>query len=574
MKVPNMNKEFFLRNYNYHFRFVNIKRKISDYQLNAEKLQEVMETIYKPIKIKGVLREKGKKIFEHEGIFLTMISDVIEGPTKIRKKYYMLSKKEQIKYLLLLEIISEATQYCADLAAIMISLRDFNKNKLSIVDITDTYLKEWYVDFNKPTIETYLEILRYPPIQNLDREQGFYMRLKHEKLRMMLKLIGAFYHFHYDNIYIPYRHGMRIFLQKDEKGVIYFFGLSKEGNFRRIDLKKDILKQCESICEFIYEIFDKNLRLLLETKIFERTASKKERNIGYDIPIPKELPIITFDTDIINRRLNLSNEITIHHFLVNDIQTFLKFNSTNQLGIEINYNKSQKDKNRIIINGLQMYFDDFWSLVLPIKQNEYIFLSCCPLAYSIEVMRLKLLLDPIYSQILQEIKDSIKFFITAELKDVLNEPIYSNLPVKRDIDINYLENEIHKIAQEITVLIGFHYFKDFFDNYGFKREEIEFLVDGVIKKIVFSIHLKDVINKIDPEKGIFCLLNILILKFLSNTKDLPEKVKDMLDYPKLAQFLSECDKILIDIVKNNLEFDYILRFMNIIYDHTKLLINI
>jgi hypothetical protein len=83
-----------------------------------------------------------------------------------------------------------------------------------------------------------------------------------------------------------------------------------------------------------------------------------------------------------------------------------------------------------------------------------------------------------------------------------------------------------------------------------------------------------VTNKIDPEKGIFCLLNILILKFLSNTKDLPEKVKDMLDYPKLAQFLSECDKILIDIVKNNLEFEYILRFMNIIYDHTKLLINI
>lgn len=190
MKVPNMNKEFFLRNYNYHFRFANIKRKIRDYQLNAEKLQEVMETIYKPIKIKGVLREKGKKIFEHEGIFLTMISDVIEGPTKIRKKYYMLSKKEQIKYLLLLEIISETTQYCADLAAIMISLRDFNKNKLSIVNITD----------------------------------------------------------------------------------------------------------------------------------------------------------------IINRRLNLSNKITIHHFLVNDIQAFLKFNNTNQFGIEINYNKSQKDKNRIFIN--------------------------------------------------------------------------------------------------------------------------------------------------------------------------------------------------------------------------------
>ena len=48
----------------------------------------------------------------------------------------------------------------------------------------------------------------------------------------------------------------------------------------------------------------------------------------------------------------------------------------------------------------------------------------------------------------------------------------------------------------------------------------------------------------------------------------------MLDYPKLTQFLSECDIILVDIVKNNLEFDYILRFMNIIYDHTKLLINI
>ena len=221
-----------------------------------------------------------------------------------------------------------------------------------------------------------------------------------------------------------------------------------------------------------------------------------------------------------------------------------------------------------------MYFDDFWSLVLPIKQNKYIFLSCCPLAYSMEVMLLKLLLDPKYSQILQEIKDSIKFFITTELKDLLNEPVYSNLPVKRDIDMNYLENEIHKIAQEITVLIGLHYYKDFFYNYGFKREEIEFLIDGVIKKIIFSIHLKDMITKIDPEKGIFCLLNILILKFLSNSKDLPEKVKTMLDYPKLAQFLSECDKILVDIVKNNLEFDYILRFMNTIYDHTKLLINI
>ena len=68
---------------------------------------------------------------------------------------------------------------------------------------------------------------------------------------------------------------------------------------------------------------------------------------------------------------------------------------------------------------------------MPIKQNEYIFLSCCPLAYSMEVMRLKLLLDPIYSQILQEIKGSIKFFITTELKDLLNEPIYSNLPVKK-----------------------------------------------------------------------------------------------------------------------------------------------
>jgi len=439
MKVPNMNKEFFLINYNYHFRFANIKRKIREYQLNAEKLQEVMETIYKPIKIKGVLREKGKTIFEHEVIFSTMISDVIEGPTKIRKKYYVLSKKDQIKYLLLLEIISETTQYCADLAAIMISLRDFNKNKLSIVNITDTSLKEWYVDINKPTLETYLEILRYPPIQNLDREQGFYMRLNHEKLRMKLKLIGAFYHFHYDNIYMPYRHGMRIFLQKDEKGVIYFFGLSKKGNFRRIDLKKDILEQCESICEFIYEIFDKNLRLLLETKIFERTASKKESKIGYDIPIPKELPIITFDKDDINRRLNLSNQITIHHFLVNDIQAFLKFNNTNQLGIKINYNRSQKDKNRIIINGLQMDFNDFWSLVLPIKQDELIFLSCCPLAYSVEIMRLKLYLNPRYSQILLEIKDSIKFFITNELKELLYEPIYSNIPVKRDFDINYLE---------------------------------------------------------------------------------------------------------------------------------------
>ena len=75
-------------------------------------------------------------------------------------------------------------------------------------------------------------------------------------------------------------------------------------------------------------------------------------------------------------------------------------------------------------------------------------------------------------------------------------------------------------------------------------------------------------------KGIFCLINVLILKFLSNTKDLKERVKDMLDYPNLAQFLSESDIILDDIVKNNLEFDYILRFMNIIYDHTKLLIKI
>lgn len=571
MTSSNMNKEFFLRNYNYHFRYVNINRKIKKFEENSRDLEKILRESYKPTKIRSTISSKGKKVFEHEGIVLTITSDVLEGPLKIKKKYFTLPKKEQVKYLLFTEIISETVQYCADLASIILSLRDFKKKKLSIVDITDTYLKEWYMDFEKPDLEEFLEILNYPQLNELDREQRFYFELLYDEFQMKLKLIGAFYCFHYDNIYVPYRHGMRIFLQKDKEGAVYFFCLSKEGNFKRVDFKKNVLEQCAKISEFIFEIFEKQLALLIETKIYEKFALLEHRLVDDLIPTPINLPLIEFDPKIVNQKLDLSNEITIFHFLVNDLDSFIKLNNIQNLKIKISYSRKQKEKNIIIIDGYTNYLDSFWSLRIPREKNAFIILSCCPLAYSIETILLKLQTDPYYSRIFQEIKDSIKFFLTVEMKEKYTEPIYFEIPIRRDFDKDYLDYQIFRIAEEITLVIGFYCFKDFLNDFNFQEEEIEYLKMLIKQKIIKSIHLKNFLNKLEPEKAVFCLVDMLFFKRVLKDEEIPESLKNNLDYANLYKFLEESNNILLEITNTNINLDEILKFLNLIYDHSKFL---
>ena len=571
MENSNMNKEFFLRNYNYHFRYANINRKIKKFEENSRDLEKILNESYEPFIIRSTISSKGKKIFEHEGIALTMKSDVLEGTLKIRKKYFTLPKKAQLKYLLIAEIISETVQYCADLASIILSLRDFNKKKLSIIDVTDTYIKQWYRDFEKPALEEFLEILNYPPLSELNREQRFYFELLYDEFQMKLKLIGAFYNFHYDNIYVPYRHGMRIFLQKDKEGVVYFFGLSKEGNFKRVDFKKTVLKQCEKISEFILEIFEKQLALLLETKIFEKYAFLEHRLVDDLVPTPINLPIIEFDPEIINQKLNLSNDIIIHHFSVNNLNAFIKFNNIQNLGIRISYSSKQKEKNIIIIDGNTNYLDSFWSLRIPREKNAFIILSCCPLSYSIDLMLLRLQVDPYYSKMFKEIQDSIKFFLTVEMKEKYTEPIYTEIPIRRDFNKDYLNYQIFRIAEEITRVISFYYFKDFLNDFDFQKEEMEYLKMLIKQKIVKSIHLKRFLNKLDPEKAVFCLVDMLFLKRVLKDEDIPENLKKVLDYANLDKFLEAGNNILLEIANKNMNLEVLLELLNLVYDHSKFL---
>jgi hypothetical protein len=546
----------FFTGYNYHLRYYNIVRKIDDLEKNAQRLQKIVNDDYKPLIFKGgEIQKKGKKIFDVKEIKIHLKSKISKD-SSFKKKITSLPYTEECKYYLMIEIISETTQYCADLASIIIGLKEFNTNKVTFSQINDASIKKWYINLEEPSLKDFVKIFDLVPLNELTLEERFIIDLKHEKLLWNLKKIGRFYWYNYDYIYTPFRHGMKSSFYKDSENHVYCRTLTKDKRWNLYYLSDERISKCKEIADLIFTIFHNDLKPILFSKIISPSLGK----LRFQLSDAPKLPIRSFDPEIIQKEFTSLKNIKINSFYTKDIASIHDFAKISENNINFKYKKMKKGTSFFKIDGSDYYLDSFFSFSKKLKKDEFIIICNSPLAYFIELAYICITSHEIHDFKIKQIKESILHYLTIEkeLDFLLNDPskIFNRIE-----QFKALTNEIIK---DFILLVGLYFNDEIYGKLQFSDEEINFLIYIHKKEIIRSIHRKNLMTKLPSDIMLQIIFHLFIIDYLKTNQI--DNLKRELRIKDLDEFLKFSANYLVNSVKNDLDLEILLNFMNHLFN--------
>lgn len=545
--------------YNYYLRFYNIKRKIEDLERNTSRLQKIVDDNFEPFIFQGgEVSKDGKKIFEVKKVEAEFKSKNSKTYS-LEKKFTSIPYTEEAKYYLMVEIISETTQYCADLASIIIGLKDFETRKSTFSQIEDARIKKWYQDNNKPSKDEFVEILGHPPLPELSPEERFNITLNYEQFLWNKNKIGDFYWYNYVYLYTPYRHGMKGSFCRDSDGRVFCRTLTKDKKFNFFDLSDERIKKCQEISELIYFIFHNNLKRILLSK----GLSPFFENLRYMVSEAPKLPIRSFNPKEIRKEFPNLKDLTIYYFSLDDIAKLHKFAQYPKNNLNFHYIKNEKGTSLFTIDGISYYLDSFFSFSRKLKPNEFLIIANCPFAYSIELALISIKSNRIYDFTIGQIKESIFHYLTVEkdLDYILKDP---NKTLHR---VNQYKVIVDEIIKDFIVLISLYYNKEIFSKLENFNEELDYFIHINIKKMVRLLNTKSYMKKFYPDIILQIIIQLLIIDYFK-FDDISDKYSKELKIEGFKNFLKKSSELILKSVKNNLELEILLEFMNLLYNVT------
>ena len=556
MELKKLTKIVFFTGYNYHLRYYNIKRKIKDLDRNAERFQKIVNDQYNPLSfVSGEIQKDSKKIAEIKGFKIDLKSDIRNNPSNM-KNVSSVPYTEECKYYLMVEIMSETTQYCADLASIIIGLKDFKTNRNTFSQIEDARLKKWYQNLQEPTLKDFLEIFDLYPLNEMSLEERFMVNLKYDKFLWNLNKIGRFYCYNYDYLYTPFRHGMKGSFWRDSENRIFFRTLTRDKKFNLFYLSDSRINECQEISEFIFSIFHNEL----ESILFKKALPSSFTNHLIKALKTPQLQYISFKHDIIKKEFEIIDGIRIHHFSINDIASINNFSRKPENNIKFNFIKMKKGSSYCRIDGVEYYLDAFFSFSKKINKSEYIIICNSPLAYYVELAIISNRTGEFYDLLISEFREYIFHYLAME-KNI--DYIFEDLS-----KTHHRKNQFHAITGEILndfiLLIGLYYNNKIYEQFQFSEKELEFLIYIQKKKMIRLFHTKNYMKKLYPDIILQIILHLLIINYFK--PDQIEIYMKELQIKDIKHFLKTSVSHLSNSVKNQLDFDKILDFLNLLFD--------
>lgn len=556
MDIEDLTKIVFFTGYNYHLRYYNILRKINDLEKNAQKLQKIVNDDYKPLIFKGgEIQKNGKKIFEVKEIKIDIKSNLPRISSSTIKTS-SIPYTEECKFYLMVEIILEVTQYCADLATIMIGLREFKTNKMTFSHINDATIKKWYKKLDEPSLKDIVKIFDLKPLNELNIEERFIIALKYDKLLWNLNKIGRFYWHNYDYLYTPLRHGMKGSFCKDSENHVFCRTLTKDKKWNFYYLSEERINKCKEIADLIFSIFHDELNFILINK----AISPPLEIVKTQIPNTPKLPVKSFNPKNIRKIFTDLINITIYYFPTENISSIHEFASNPENNIKFRYKKMKKGSSLIEIDGVEHYLDELFSFSKKIKKKDFVIICNCPLAYYVELTYISIKSHQIYGFMMSQIKEYIYHYLAIEkdLNYLLHDPLKI---IHRANQFTALTNEIMK---DFILLIGLHINDNIFKKLQFSNEEKNFLIYILKKKLIRLINSKNLITKYTSDIMLQIIFNLLIIDYLE-TNQLESFIKD-LKIKNLSSILKSSSNYIRLSVKDELTLDVLLNFLNSIYD--------
>lgn len=556
LKREDLTKIMFFVGYNYHLRYYNIVRKIEDLEKNALRLQKLVNDNYQPLLFKeGEIKKNGKKIFDIKEVNIHYESK-ISKVASFTKNFTSLLYTEESKYYLMIDIISETTQYCSDLASIIIGLKEFDTNKGTFFQINDATIKNWFSDLTKPSLKDFEKILNLMPLNELPSEERFKITLKHDAFLWNLNKIGRFYSYNYDYLYTPFRHGMKGSFHKDSDNQIFCRTLTKDKKWNFYYLSDNRISECKEIADLIFNIFHNELNPILFGKVLSPSLGKFRIQVS-DAP---NLPIKLFNPEDIKKEFTTIKNIKINAFHMKDFASIHEFAKITESKISFKYKKMKKGTSLFTIDGSDYYLDSFFSFFKKIKKNEYIIIYSSPLAFFVELAYISITSNEIHDFKISQIKDIIFHYLTMEkeLDFFLEDP--SKIPY-RTKQFKTLTNEI---IMDFILLIGLYFNDKIYRKVQFSDEEIDYLVYIQEKRIIRLIHGMNLIIKFPSDIMIQILFQLLIINYLK-TNQIEQFCKE-LNIKNINDFLETSVGYLENSVKKDLDLEILLKFLDYLFD--------
>jgi len=556
LEQEKLTKIVFFIGYNYHLRYYNIIRKIDDLEKNAERLQQIVNDNYKPLIFKGgEIQKNGNKILDIKEIKIDLKSNITSDPS-FTKNIISIPYNEECKYYLMIEIISETTQYCADLASIIIGLQEFNTNKATFSQIKDATIKEWYKNLEKPSIKELVKIFDLAPLNELSLEERFIVNLKHDLLLWNLNKIGSFYWYNYDYIYTPVRHGMKGSFFKDSENHVYCRTLTKDKRWNLYYLSDKRINECKKIVELIFSIFHYDLKPTLFSKVLSPSLGK----LRFQVPDTPKLPIKSFNPEVIQKEFTFLKNIKIHYFSTENIASIHEFARIPENSINFRYNKMKKGTSIFKIDGIEYYLDSLFSFSKKLNENEYIIICNCPLAYFAELTYISITSHKIHDFKMRQIKESIFHYLAVEkdLDYLLKDP--SKLVYRTD----QIKARTYEILKDFIFLIGLYYNHNIYEKFQFSNEELDFFIYVQKKKMIRLFNMKNLMKRFPSDIILQIIFQFLIINYFKNFQ-IKTYIKE-LQIKDVDNFLKTSINYISNSVKEELALKILLDFMNYLFD--------
>lgn len=544
-----LTKLIYFGGYNYFLRYCNIKRKIENLESNSESLKNIIKKTYKPFIFQGGLLSKN----DQEIAKVKKIEVKIESEKKIFSDKSLTVKsidpEEKATPFLIVDIIAETTQYCADLASAMIGLRDYHTDKFTYLNVKDSKIRDWYLKLDQPTFDDFLKILNFPKIHMIKPGERLSLNLKYERILWNLKKIGKFYNNYYKYIYTPYRHNMKISFWEDDIGRIWCRTLTEDKKYNFFYILQDRLNQCLDIVEMIYNIFHNELGSVLFSKHFSPLNLKNKIKV---VKTPS-LPYYPVNDEIIQIFDNLK-EFSIHYYSIKDISGISKLINSRKANIKFNYFKKTKS---ISIDGKKYFLDEFWAYYNKFNKNELLLLYSCPLSLFIELAVFTVRENNILNEIYKNSKEIVLHYLI--IKDI---SFFSKNTVKRAEMMNSL---VDQIMNDFLILFSIYVNSEKYERITFKEEEINYLKFQYESKILNILNQGEYMKKFYEDHYINLFILILIIDYFQDySLEIDSFSKTMkgdlnVDIKGLAQILKK-------IKNKTVDFDDIIYFFNNLFD--------
>ncbi|MBA3045302.1 MAG: hypothetical protein FP824_03725 [Euryarchaeota archaeon] len=177
-------------------------------------------------------------------------------------------KRPSLKRMYEVEVVINTVQYAADLAAIIITLKEdipnLQKRLMSIHETGSGSILEFYQNIKNRPIDYFIDIFGYTKIDDNKVES---LNKSAEKLQAKLNEIAEFY-IQYYPFYTSYKHGLRIFPMKNtETNEIMIFEAKKDYTYTIYEYGGKWYSKYLILTQDIYEIFTRIIAKRLQWEI-------------------------------------------------------------------------------------------------------------------------------------------------------------------------------------------------------------------------------------------------------------------------------------------------------------------